>query len=442
MANVPANAVPAPIRNSSMSIDRLSTGVAAGAAALSPVLMLTLQGGTGYCFFVVLAFSLLWLSQAENRHRSRTLLLRYKWYVVAMTAYPLAIGLQALLTGEVPSRAFDSPSRLLLSVPIFLLLAAVPAERLRPFQWGCVIGALGACFWSVLILFSPAEWVMSGRAGNPFTNPIPFGDTALVLGFMGAIPLAERGRPRWELVLRLLGLAAGCYASYASESRGGWIAIPVMLWVLLCRFDLARMRPRRLMLVFAASLTLGAMAALNTPVVQSRIAAATSDFERLAHGDADTSIGLRLQLWQAAWTLFEREPALGVGKGTLKDSLQGLAERGEASPAIIHPHAHNELFSTLAEMGLLGLAVLLLLYYGSTVYFWRHRHSPDPDIATAAAMGLVLTLGTVVFGLTIDVFTLVMNTAFFGLTSATLLGIIANRTQQLEAAAAAAARSR
>ena len=68
-----------------MSMHRVSIGVAAIAAALSPVLMLTLQGGTGYCFFVVLAFSLLWLSQAENRRQSRELLLRYKWYVVAMT---------------------------------------------------------------------------------------------------------------------------------------------------------------------------------------------------------------------------------------------------------------------------------------------------------------------------------------------------------------------
>lgn len=413
-----------------MRIDRFAPGVAAIAAALSPLLILTVQGGTGYCYFATLAVSLLWLTRAENRRHSAEVLWRYKWYVAAMSAYPLVIALQALLAYEVPGRGFDAPSRLLTVAPIFALLSAVPASRLRPMQWGCVAGALGACFWSLLIVVSPEEWVLSGRAGNPFTNPIPFGDTALVLGFMGAIGLAERGRPHWEQVLRVLGLTAGCYASYASESRGGWLAIPIMLWVLFMRFDLARVQPRRVLAAFAASLAIGVGAGASTPVVQARLAATMSDLDRLSQGDANTSIGLRLQLWQASWQLFDANPLLGVGKGNLEESLAAMAEAGRASTAIVHPHAHNELFSTVAEMGVLGLLALVMLYVGSTLYFWRYRHSPDPDTATAAGMGLILTLGTVVFGLTIDVFSLVMNTAFYAMTSATLLAIIANRQRE------------
>ncbi|MNY76906.1 hypothetical protein D3C86_2166420 [compost metagenome] len=67
---------------------------------------------------------------------------------------------------------------------------------------------------------------------------------------------------------------------------------------------------------------------------------------------------------------------------------------------------------------------------GSACYFWSNRHSRDPDTANAATMGLVLVFGTIIYGLTIDVFSLVMNTAFYALTTATLLGIIANRRRQ------------
>jgi O-antigen ligase len=46
-------------------------------------------------------------------------------------------------------------------------------------------------------------------------------------------------------------------------------------------------------------------------------------------------------------------------------------------------------------------------------------------------MGLIMVLGTFVFGLTNDVFAVVMNAAFYALTTATLLAIIASRRREL-----------
>lgn len=410
-----------------MRNNSLPLRVAAGAAALSPFLMLTLQGGTGYCYFVALAASLIWLCHAPNRQAALRVLITYKWYVAAMAVYPLLIALQQLISGDFLGRAMDAPSRLLLVIPIFALLSQVSARHLRPFQWGCVAGAIGAALWSVYVLLWPESWVLSGRAGNPFTNPIPFGDTALVLGFMGAIPLAEGDRSRTEKTLRVIGLVAGCFAAYESESRGGWLAIPILLWVMVNRFTMAHRQPRAAVIGFLVATLIGLGAAATTPVVQTRLAAATSDIEKLMDGDADTSVGLRVQLWTASWQLFTEQPAFGVGKGRLESSLRELAGEGRASYAIVHPHAHNEIFSTMAEMGVLGLAALFLLYAGSGLYFWRYRRDADPDTATAAGMGLVLVFGTLIFGFTIDVFSLVMNTAFYALTTATLMGIIANR---------------
>ncbi|AGW89223.1 O-antigen ligase family protein [Cupriavidus necator] len=411
-----------------MQVNTYAVRVAAVAAALSPSLILTLQGGTGYCYFLAMAAALVWLADAENRRAAAGTLSEYKWYVAAMTAYPLVIVLQQVIHGEFIGRALDAPARLLFVAPIFALLAAVPAKDLRPVQWGCVVGAFCAAGWSVISIVAPENWVISGRAGNPFTNPIPFGGTALVLGFMGVIPLGDdTRRPGWEWALRLLGLLAGCYASYASGSRGSWIAVPVMLWLFAGRFSRVHRPTPVWRIAGVLLLALGLSGLASTNVVQQRFHEAVSDFHRMAMGDENNSIGLRMQLWRASWELFQEHPVLGVGKGRLKESLEVMASQGRTAAEIIHPHAHNEVFSTLAQMGLIGLAALLLLYVGSAYYFWNHRHSRDPDTANAATMGLVLVFGTIVYGLTIDVFSLVMNTAFFALTSATLLGIIANR---------------
>jgi O-antigen ligase len=409
--------------------------IAAIAAALSPCLILTVQGGTGYCYFIVLAASLLWLANADNRKAARHSLHEYKWYVLAMAAYPSIVLLQQLSGGYFLPRAIDAPARLLLVIPSFVLLCAVPALQLRWFQMGCAIGALGAAGWSLLVLISPPEWVLSGRAGNPFTNPIPFGDTALLLAFLAAVPRRQAMiPPAWERLVCILGLAAGCFASYVSGSRGAWIALPVMLWLLVSHLRWQRSVTRGVRIGLAVVATLGLMGLATTPIVQGRIADAVSDFHRMERGDVGSSIGMRLQLWEASWEIFMENPLLGVGRGQLDTGLRSLAEQGRASAEIVNAHAHNELFSTLAEMGLLGVVALLLLYFGSAIYFWRYRHADDPIVSAAAIMGLMVTFGTIVFGLTIDVFTLIMNAAFYALTTATLLGIIANRRAALAAA--------
>lgn len=407
--------------------------MAALAAALSPFLILTVQGGAGYCYFAVFAAGLLWLRDAANRQTGWRLLVEYKWYVLAMTAYPLAVLLQQVIGGYVLPRALDAPARLFLILPGFLLLSAVPASQLRAVQIGCALGAVSAACWSVLVLVSPADWVISGRAGNPFTNPIPFGDTAILLAFMSAAPRREGSAPTWERALRLFGLACGLFASFVSGSRGGWIAVPIMLWLLTMHLRRQHNVSPGLRISVIVIMTLGLTGIASTPMFHERMNAAISDFDKMAHGDASTSIGMRVQLWEASWTLFTEHPVLGVGRGRLEASLQEMADQGRISAQIVNAHAHNEIFSTMAEMGSIGLIALFLLYFGSSYYFWRHRRSSDPPTATAATMGLVMTFGTIVFGLTIDVFTLIMNAAFYALTTATLLGIIANRRATLAA---------
>jgi O-antigen ligase len=105
---------------------------------------------------------------------------------------------------------------------------------------------------------------------------------------------------------------------------------------------------------------------------------------------------------------------------------------GQGPDIIINGRAHSEFFSVLAEMGTVGVMALLLLYAGSMQPFWQNRNSGDPEIATASYLGITLVGGTIIFGLTIDVLTLVMNAAFFALTVATLLAWIEARKREIQ----------
>jgi O-antigen ligase len=144
----------------------------------------------------------------------------------------------------------------------------------------------------------------------------------------------------------------------------------------------------------------------------------------------------RLELWRAALHTFKKYPILGVGKGKFQQETTQLAEKGIVIPTITeYKHAHNEVLFMMSEFGIFGLIVLLVFYYGSFIHFYRCRHHLDITIRTAAYMGLVLSVGIIVFGLTEVIFIKVKEIGFFVVMMSLFLGIIASRKRELSSQA-------
>lgn len=404
--------------------------VAIAAAILSPALVLTMKGGAGYCYFAVFVLSLVSLCHAECRQRAAQLYRAHCLFVWSMLAMPCIVLFQILVlrTGTFP--ALDPLLRLALVPVSYFFLSTLPSRHLRLVQWGFVAGALAVGLWAAYARAYLPMWASPARLGNSFTNPIPFGDTALLLGFLAFASLERDGRLRvFEVVVKLAALFAGIYASYVSGSRGGWIALPLLVWVAARRRHwLVSTRAR---IAFGCVLAASAVVFASTSLVRERIEAIGSDVHQMTEGNLDTSMGLRLDLWRASTRLYLHHPLIGVGRGSLESSLRALADHGEAPRAIVNGRAHSEFFSALAETGTIGVAALLMLYIGTIRPFWQLRRSDDPDIATATSMGIGLVGSTLLFGLTIDVLTLVMNAAFFALTAATLLAWIEARKREI-----------
>jgi O-antigen ligase len=170
---------------------------------------------------------------------------------------------------------------------------------------------------------------------------------------------------------------------------------------------------------------------LASPLGRERVMATRSDIVRLSEGSAEySSIGARLQLWRASIHLFEAHPLIGVGKGRLEPSLREMASKGEVPAYIVNQRAHSEFFSTISELGAAGVVCLALIYFGPLVYFMRYRKSPQRDVSTAAYCGIAVSGSVIIFGLSIDVFTVVMSTALIALLWAVLLAVITHDARQ------------
>lgn len=192
------------------------------------------------------------------------------------------------------------------------------------------------------------------RLSGPINDPNFFGATLVFF-----IPLLVRetmmGNGRGIRVLGAALLALFVTALLLTQSRGGLLALGCALGLFVFVFD-------RRTLLFAAGVAavLAAVAvALLSDELMTRFEVMFSSLDDAAQ--ADQSIEGRLASWQVAIELFFQNPLLGVGSGNYNLHFQdtalelGLIFRGEGRSA------HSLYLEILAELGIVGLAVFVIL---------------------------------------------------------------------------------
>lgn len=347
-------------------------------------------------------------------------LLEHWTIVLAMGAIPLVVALRELLTLQSAGNVPYLYLRFALFVPIAWLLVRVGPARIAGIRWGLIAGALVSAVW----IHSLAQGWRPPQVGG--VNVIPFGNLSLL---MGMLALAASGwrppRGASGLGLGLVTAAAGIYASILSEARGGWIAIPIL--VALAIAGLRAPRKRDLALAVAGSITALAVAAEFSERVRVRIVDALAGLRQLTLPDApDSSVSVRVELWQAALDMLASHPLAGVGVEGFVPALQALANEGRIGQvAATLTHAHNDVLHLAATLGAPGLAAVLAAYLVPAWHFGRRLRHQDRRIRAAAAMGLMLCAGFVVFGLTEAMLVITLTNAFYSLAMAACFAFIA-----------------
>jgi O-antigen ligase len=248
-----------------------------------------------------------------------------------------------------------------------------------------------------------------------YSNAIQFGDISLLFGLMALTALVVcqwratgLGHARRGWVWLTAGTLLGLTGSLLSQSRGGWLALPLtwLAWAIgLWRCQGSRAGYRSLawltvLLVLAA----GVLTALQLPEVEHRMALAHTEVQAYEQrGKADTSVGQRLAHWRVALIMGRERPVLGWGSGYDAEKAR-LVAAGEGSPAILaFDHAHNEWLDMFARRGLVGVLLLAAWFVLPIVIFLPKRRVVAVESRSALAVhmtGLLLPVGYLGFGLT------------------------------------------
>jgi O-antigen ligase len=213
-------------------------------------------------------------------------------------------------------------------------------------------------------VFSESEGRLSGGLGDP-----NFLAAAIVPAMVLSISLIPGTRSlwfRWALVSVLPLLALGLAAS---ESRGGIVAAVTALVAAIVVFK----RQRGAVVAFAvAAVTVVVAWFMISPTAWDRI----TESESGGSGRSD--------LWAIAWRVVEDRPVLGAGLNNFivvsKDYLQepGTIDRADL---ILDDRevVHNAYLQMFAEAGVIGLALLLTVMFGSIGAAWNAMRRFEAD---------------------------------------------------------------
>lgn len=401
-----------------------------------PALVLLVNHGGSVPFFLlaVLGVTVL-LTGKPSAPRSASP--EEKLLILGLALYLATIMISAASVGFASDavRRLDTLLRPLYALPMIFLFIRVRAPE--GILWcgaaaGAIIAGGNAIFESLLT----SEYSRAGGA----TNPILYGNFALTMGFIAAVGISYFRRLGLAYtLLPVTALAFGLVASLLSGSRGGWVAIPVFLFILLLT-HWSSLNKRSVMA--GAIATVGAVTAvllLPELGVMHRIDRAlielTGYFADSAQGGG-TSVGVRLEMWQAAWDMFRQAPLLGGGIGySFRDFMQAGAEAGIYHPAVTrYTHSHNEFLMTLATRGLIGFAGLLALWLAPAYIFVRACQSSEARIRQLGMAGFLLVVGFGIFGLTEAIWHRGPGLGFFSFYAAMIVYLIAQAQKESKTA--------
>ena len=396
---------------------RILPKITEAAVFLLPALSLCLPSGYSVGALLLVVVGIVVLAD-RGQALLATTPMRLRLYAVTLVIMGCVWASDMLWREPFTVRDMDRP------IKYALVLLALPAilvglKSTHPLKWGVWVGAWGA---AVTAAWQVHVWDWSRAWG--YTNAIPFGQVSLLLGIWSWVWV----RQTQSVTHRLFGWSAtlaGVYACLASETRGAWVVLPLLVILILwLQPNHQQSRAQRQgettwqrtnWRIWAVSMVLSITVFTSLwPSMQTRLTEAHTEWSAYQSRENDaTSVGQRLAHWKLAWNMGWHKPWLGWGQKAYEAEKKLLVESGQAPRVVLdYGHAHHEWLDIWAKKGLLGVCALALFFavplgcYATAIRqsVQPATHTSQADAHTMAVCGLVMVIGYLGFGMTQVVF--------------------------------------
>lgn len=213
-----------------------------------------------------------------------------------------------------------------------------------------------------------------------FQNRITFGTYLAFATYLFTWRSIHDRSHRWMWVTA--ALVSGVCVLMVNNARTGY----VILFALVILLFFQKYRFKGIALGIITVSLISSVAMMASPIGRERVMRTIQHYEiyEAGKGAKETSTGLRLEFYKYSFKAILKHPLLGSGTGSFP-SEYAKAIAGSTDVRTSNPH--NEYLLTAVQLGLLGLAVLILL--GQSIWNAAQR-LPDPS--KAALEGLLVTI--------------------------------------------------
>lgn len=364
--------------------------------------------GAGGCA-ILLGFLIPFPVAAANLALGLTLLFwllggRYRAKFAAIRANPVAVAALLLFLWLAVSALWGDRAdgwRYLNKYTSLLMLPLLIPLFLDPYRRRLGLWAFGSALTLILLLSYtiklglPPDGIFVGDTQNPVVFKLHITHNVLMaLGaFLFALAAQTATRPSHRAIFAALALLAVFDVVFLVLGRTGY----VVLAALFGYFCFARLHAKGLVVAAAAATLLFGAAYVASSAFHSRIDKAVSEFFAWRPAQAsETSVGQRLEFWRNSLALIRAHPVFGVGTGSFSKAYADVVT-GTGQVETHNPH--NEYLLVAVQTGVIGLALLLHL-------FWRQWHEarrlPLFEQQLARALTLTIAVGCLFNSLLID----------------------------------------
>ena len=299
-------------------------------------------------------------------------------------------------------RALDEPSRFLFALLVLLAFSSGASVRLWGLWLGVAVGAIAAAFlasWQYFIEDLPRV--------TGFVGADHFGSLAMILGLLSVLGFVRAlvAKQYWpHAAVCLLGAIAGPYAALLSGTRASWGGAVLVAFLLLFVFGRCFSGKRTLILTGSVVIAIGVIWVGFDIATTGRITQFVTEMkDYFGAGHVEGSISIRFDIWRAAFALFLEKPILGWGEVAYGEQMLKAGEQGFLSPfvaSIGSSHAHNQILDALVKRGVVGAAILMVVYLVPLFLFIRCLlRGHTVGVLTLAAAGLTIVVINLIYGL-------------------------------------------
>ena len=371
------------IINFAVTLFFLSIFIVKGGYNIVPALLILL--GLGYGIYALIKKVRFNLSSTD-----KLLIYSYLFYFF--------IFVLSLIFNDGKIRELDYPSRVLLFIPVLLLLFKYPIKTCvlsYSIPLGGIIVVCMALYDKFILNLNPEQ--------NPRIMHIQGGDISMSLGIFSLIIAlyAHQKKDVRLTTLSVIGGLCGIVGSLLSTARGGWIALPVLLIVIL--YIYRHSLSKRFLLTFFGIIVVASIGISQMPNnrIMERINVAQKDIQLyLDNHDGNTSLGARFEMWKSALEMAKEKPLFGWGiQGATEKRKLDTKEKIVTGDIGQFTHAHNQYLDDLSKRGVVGLLALLAVLFIPLRAFMKKLNTTNDEVKLIATLGVAHILSVMIYGL-------------------------------------------